>query len=118
MDGWEDRLASAFAARDVRKLQALAVDLGVDESAISRWKRGRSISLDNVARLCVALDVSMDWLVLGRGDMDLHRAPPPAPEASAEGTPPAWLLPAADAETRAEVFQALRRLLDLAARAA
>ena len=111
MDGWEDRLASAFAARGVRKLQALAVELGVDESAISRWKRGRAISLDNVARLCLALDVSLDWLVLGRGDMDLHRAPPRPVEDPDDGSPPPWFMP--DAAARVEGYRALRRLLDL-----
>lgn len=114
MDGWEERLATAFATRGVRKLQALAVELGVDESAISRWKRGRSISLENAARLCRALDISMDWLVMGRRDMDLHRAPP-GPAASDDDLPE-WFLPDMPPDQRAEGIQALRLLLAVAAR--
>lgn len=53
-------------------MAALAFDLGVDESAISRWRHGGSISLSNAARFCLVLDVSMDWLILDRGHMDLH----------------------------------------------
>lgn len=51
----------------------LALDLGVDESAISRWKKGGAMSLDSAARLARALDVSLDWIVLGRGEMEHHK---------------------------------------------
>ncbi len=65
-----DRLTDALKARKVPKLYALAVDMGVDESAISRWKKNGAISTDHVARLCDVLDISVDWLLLGRGNMD------------------------------------------------
>jgi len=51
----------------------LALDLGVDESAISRWKKGGPMSLDSAARLARVLDVSLDWIVLGRGEMEHHK---------------------------------------------
>lgn len=51
----------------------LALDLNVDESAISRWKQGGAMSLKNAARLARILDVSLDWIVLGRGEMELHK---------------------------------------------
>lgn len=73
MMNWESRLAYALRVRKVMKLQALAVELGVDESALSRWKRGRSISLDNAVGLSRALDASLDWLVMGRGHIDAHK---------------------------------------------
>ncbi|AQR60924.1 hypothetical protein BZG35_04095 [Brevundimonas sp. LM2] len=73
MQGWEERFAQALEARAVHKSYALAVELGVDESAISRWRRGRSISLDNAVNLSRALDVSLDWLLTGRGHIDGHR---------------------------------------------
>lgn len=73
MTNWESRLAYALRVRKVRKLQALAFELGVDESALSRWKRGRSISLDNAVGLSRALDASLDWLVMGRGHIDAHK---------------------------------------------
>lgn len=68
-----ERLTNALKARKVPKHYALAVEIGVDESAISRWKKDGSISTDHVARLCQALDISADWLLLGRGNMDSHK---------------------------------------------
>jgi transcriptional regulator with XRE-family HTH domain len=70
---WGDRLQYALNRRGVRKLYALAVELGVDESALSRWRQGRSITLANAVTLCQTLDISLDWLLLGRGDMDAHQ---------------------------------------------
>jgi hypothetical protein len=69
MDGWGERLDDALRRRRVPKLYALAVEIGVDESAISRWRKGHPISLPNAVALC-------RWLVLGRGTMDGHRAKP------------------------------------------
>lgn len=48
------------------KLFALAHDLGVSQSAISRWRSGGNISLENLTRLCDRLHVSADWVLLGR----------------------------------------------------
>lgn len=74
MQGWTERLDHALKVRRVHKLHALAVELGVDESAVSRWRRSRSISLDNAVNLCRVLDVSLDWLVTGRGHILAHRS--------------------------------------------
>jgi transcriptional regulator with XRE-family HTH domain len=68
-----ERIQQALEARSIKKQHALAHQLGVHESAITRWKDGKSISLDNAASLCVALDVSLDWIILGRGTMDSHK---------------------------------------------
>jgi transcriptional regulator with XRE-family HTH domain len=70
-----DRLRLAMDARGVRKQQAFAFQLKVHESAITRWKANRSLSLDNAIAVCAALDISLDWLLLGRGTMDFHKAP-------------------------------------------
>lgn len=88
-----ERLRQALAARGVRKQMSLAAELGVDESAISRWQRNQGLSLEHAARLCEALDISLDWLVLGRGDMDFHRSPGPS-RAHAEATSKIASLPA------------------------
>ena len=69
------RLREALSRRGVRKLYPLALEIGVDESALSRWRQGQPISLDNAVRLAGRLDVSLDWLVLGRGTPDAHRVP-------------------------------------------
>jgi hypothetical protein len=68
-----ERLRLAMDARGVRKQHAFAFQLKVHESAISRWKANRSFSLDNAIAVCAALDISLDWLLLGRGTMDSHK---------------------------------------------
>ena len=68
-----ERIREALAARSVRKQQALAAELNVHESAITRWKEDKPISLNSAVALGAALDISLDWLLLGRGTMDAHR---------------------------------------------
>jgi transcriptional regulator with XRE-family HTH domain len=68
-----ERLRLAMDARGVRKQHAFAFQLKVHESAITRWKANRSFSLDNAIAVCAALDISLDWLLLGRGTMDFHK---------------------------------------------
>jgi transcriptional regulator with XRE-family HTH domain len=68
-----ERLRLAMDARGVRKQHAFAFQLKVHESAITRWKANRSLSLDNAIAVCEALDISLDWLLLGRGTMDSHK---------------------------------------------
>ena len=68
-----ERLRLAMDARGVRKQHAFAFQLKVHESAITRWKANRSLSLDNAIAVCAALDISLDWLLLGRGTMDSHK---------------------------------------------
>ena len=50
-------------------MYALAETIGVDESTISRWRRDKPISTTNLIKLCDALDLSVDWLLTGRGAM-------------------------------------------------
>lgn len=69
-----ERIRQALAARGVRKQQALAAELNVHESAITRWKENAAMSLDNAIALGVVLDISLDWLLLGRGMIDSHKA--------------------------------------------
>jgi hypothetical protein len=71
-----ERLRLAMNARGFRKQQAFALQLKVHESAITRWKSDRSFSLDNAIAVCAALDISLDWLLLGRGTMDFHKVSP------------------------------------------
>lgn len=79
MEHWGARLEEALRLRAVRKLHSLAVEIGVDQSAISRWRQGQPISLPNAVALCRSLDVSLDWLVIGRGLIDAHRFAASAP---------------------------------------
>lgn len=72
MESRGDRLSRAIKGRGIGKMMALALDLDVHESAISRWRKNGPMSLEHAARLSEVLDVSLDWLVLGRGEMDAH----------------------------------------------
>jgi transcriptional regulator with XRE-family HTH domain len=74
MESRGDRLSRAIKGRGISKMMALALDLDVHESAISRWRKGGPMSLENAARISEVLDISLDWLVLGRGEMDAHSA--------------------------------------------
>jgi len=103
---WADRLTEALRQRRIGKLQALAAELGVDESALSRWRRAPAISIANAIRLSQTLDVSLDWLFTGRGHIDAHREAASAPERLARELFPG--LP------RARALTAARALLDLA----
>lgn len=69
-----ERIRQALTERAVHKQQALAAELNVHESAITRWKEGKPISLDNAVAFGAVLDVSLDWLLLGRGTIDGHRS--------------------------------------------
>ncbi len=69
-DGFACRLDLALRARRIGKMYALAVALGVDGSALSRWRRGKPISIDSLIRLAHHLGVSIDWLLTGAGAMD------------------------------------------------
>ncbi len=68
-----ERIARAIEITKAGKLSALALQIGVNESAICRWKKNGKITLDNACVLCETLDVSMDWLALGRGTCFQHR---------------------------------------------
>jgi len=56
---WVTRLDQALEYRKIRKAHALAAEIGVDQSAVSRWRKRRSISIDNAVALCNALDISL-----------------------------------------------------------
>ncbi|MGF0538047.1 helix-turn-helix domain-containing protein [Agrobacterium sp. ES01] len=73
-----ERFQMALASRGASKQMAFAARIGVDASQISRWRRGRGWTVGNAVRVCLMLDISADWLLLGRGRMDLHVDPMPA----------------------------------------
>lgn len=67
------RVRHAMKARGIHKQFALAIDLGIDQSTLSRWSNGATLSVENAIKLSMALDVSLDWLLLGRGHMEQHK---------------------------------------------
>jgi transcriptional regulator with XRE-family HTH domain len=80
-----------MGARGHAKAAGLAAQIGVTESAISRWKSGRPITLANAIALHHALSVSLDWLLCGEGPFEITAAgkpqttvPPLSPSAARE----------------------------------
>jgi transcriptional regulator with XRE-family HTH domain len=68
-----ERIRIAIQQRGVRKLAALAAEIGVTEGALTRWRQGGPMSLENGIRFCQVLDISLDWLAMGRAHSDHHK---------------------------------------------
>ncbi len=62
------RLDQAMVRRGQRKAMALAAELKLSPAAISKWRQGHAMSVENACRLSVLLDVSLDWLLMGRAE--------------------------------------------------
>lgn len=69
--GWKDRLRSVRLRRGLATQEQLAQKLGIDRRIVSRWEKGQLPSTDKLMVVATALQVSLDWLLLGRGQMDL-----------------------------------------------
>ncbi|MFK0165197.1 helix-turn-helix domain-containing protein [Rhizobium sp. NPDC090279] len=67
------RVREAISRREIRKVHALAAELNVSVAAVSRWQNGGHTSLESACALAQLLDVSLDWLLLGRGTMEWHK---------------------------------------------
>ena len=68
------RIGQAMTRRGHRKAMALAAELKISPAALTKWKQGHAMSLENACRLADLLDVSMDWLMLGRNAPDWLQA--------------------------------------------
>ncbi|WP_157771865.1 MULTISPECIES: helix-turn-helix domain-containing protein [Pseudomonas] len=62
----KDRLKQALELKCRGKRYALAVEIGVHPSSVGRWLQGGPITVENLVQIATALDISLDWLVLGR----------------------------------------------------
>lgn len=79
---WNERVAAARKAAGLTQ-ETLGEKLGVSRQAVSKWESGQAVpDLDTVAKLCLALGFSADYLLFGRED-----APAPAESAQAESAP-------------------------------
>jgi transcriptional regulator with XRE-family HTH domain len=67
-----DRLRLAASGRSNRLLSELT---GVPTETVRRYMRGQTPSAEFLARFCTALDLTADWLLLGRGEMRTGEAP-------------------------------------------
>lgn len=77
--GFADRLRQALELRGRQKRYALAAEIGVNASSVTRWLQGGPISMEHMVRLCDVLEISLDWLLLGRGSFELAVGEPLTP---------------------------------------
>ena len=70
---WGNRLGQLLKQQQNFKQLALANAIGVAESTISRWLAGENIKMSHLITLCDFLDVSLDWLITGRGSPLQHK---------------------------------------------
>ena len=77
---WNERIAAARKAAGLTQ-EALGEKLGVSRQAVSKWESGQAVpDLDTVAKLCLALGFSADYLLFGRETAPAESAPAePAP---------------------------------------
>lgn len=64
------RLLIAMKERGITKQYLLAELISVDQSAVTRWISGKGMSISHAIAICDQLKLSMDWLILGIGEMD------------------------------------------------
>ena len=64
------RLRQAMVTRGHRKATALAAELDISPAAITKWTQGHAMSVDHACNLAVLLDISLDWLLMGRNGPD------------------------------------------------
>lgn len=67
------RLKQAIIASGHRKATALAAELSISPAAITKWIQGHAMSVDHARNLAAVLNVSLDWLLMGRNGPDWLR---------------------------------------------
>lgn len=77
----QDRAALGQRIRKARRARQrtqawLAQEIGIETSNVSSWERGRtSPATVNLSRLAHLLDIDVNWLTSGKGDMDKEKEP-------------------------------------------
>jgi transcriptional regulator with XRE-family HTH domain len=69
-----NRLKQAMMASGLRKATALAAELSISPAAITKWAQGHAMSVDHARNLATLLNVSLDWLLMGRNGSDWLRS--------------------------------------------
>ena len=60
------RLSAAMIANGQKYNCQLSYDLGITESSLSRWRGGGPMSVSRAVSLAQHLNVTLDWLIMGR----------------------------------------------------
>jgi DNA-binding Xre family transcriptional regulator len=73
MNTWNERLKIARTARGMKK-NRLAALVQVSTASTSDWENGvvKNLEAQNLLRICSALEISADWLINGRGKMEIY----------------------------------------------
>ncbi|URK85950.1 helix-turn-helix transcriptional regulator (plasmid) [Rhizobium sp. RCAM05350] len=64
------RLKQAMVIRGHHKAMALAAELSISPAALTKWTQGHAMSVDHARKLAGLLNVSLDWLLMGRNGPD------------------------------------------------
>lgn len=74
---WHIRLTTARTAKNIRK-SALAKMVGVSAPTVTDWENKETgmIKGANLMKVCVALDISPEWLITGEGPMERQDTKP------------------------------------------
>lgn len=75
----QKRLLEAMQQRNV-SITNLAYALDLSKASVSEWLRGGGLSMQNLAAIALELNVSIDWLLMGKGTMDLFGSIHPTEE--------------------------------------
>ena len=75
METWNQRLAQALEASDIKNPSHLAAALGIKAPTVSAWigagniTPAKDIKGDNLLRVCTILDIRPEWLMFREGPM-------------------------------------------------
>jgi phage repressor protein C with HTH and peptisase S24 domain len=91
VDTFSERLLAAKAARGKVSNYALSKLTGIADNLLGKYDKGTLPNVDYAAAIADALDISLEWLISGRGEMD--RQPSSlAPTLTGEAIPPEFAL--------------------------
>lgn len=65
------RLKEIMEYRNV-SLTTLSLEIGVSKASVSDWIKTGRLSFEHLVGISICLNVSLDWLLLGIGKVDLH----------------------------------------------
>lgn len=90
-DTFSDRFLAAKAARGKVSNYALSKMTDIADNLLGKYDKGTLPNVDYAAAIADALDISLEWLISGRGEMD-RQPGSPAPAPAREPIPPEFAL--------------------------
>lgn len=69
-EGFTNRLREALRIREMTG-ESLAFDIGIEPTNIYKYLNGKTcMNIGRLAEICEILDVSADWLLFGKGNIE------------------------------------------------